>query len=85
MTTIIEKTDSGNSAVGMILGFLLAIALLAGGLYFYNSGGLSHTETNTTTVLPAPSDAPAPSVNITNTAPAPAPAPPSAESSTSSQ
>ncbi|MBI2812205.1 MAG: hypothetical protein HYX67_15435 [Candidatus Melainabacteria bacterium] len=72
MTTIIEQTDSGSSAVGMILGILLAVALIAGGL-FYFGGGVSHTETNTT-VLPAPS-APAPQVNITTPAPA-APAAP---------
>jgi len=74
MTTIVENTDSGSSAVGLILGILLAIALVAGGLYFYN-GGVSHTETNTT-ILPAPSaPAPAPQVNISTPAPA-APAAP---------
>ncbi len=76
MTTIIEQQDSGSSAVGMILGILLAVALIAGGLYYFG-GGVSHTETNTT-ILPAPS-APAPQVNIS--APAPAPAAPAADSS----
>ncbi len=76
MTTIIEQpTDSGNTAVGLILGILLAIALVAGGLYFYG-GGVTHTETNNTTILPAPSaPAPAPQVNISTPAPA-APAAP---------
>lgn len=76
MTTIIEQQDSGSSAVGMILGILLAVALIAGGLYYFG-GGVTHTETNTT-ILPAPS-APAPQVNIS--APAPAPAAPAADSS----
>lgn len=74
MTTIIEQTDSGSSAVGLILGILLALALVAGGLFYYG-GGMTHTETNTT-ILPAPSaPAPAPQVNITTPAPA-APAAP---------
>lgn len=76
MTTIIEQQDSGSSAVGMILGILLAVALIAGGLYYFG-GGVTHTETNTT-ILPAPS-APAPQVTIS--APAPAPAAPAADSS----
>jgi hypothetical protein len=72
MTTIIEKTDSGSSAMGLVLGILLALALVVGGMYFYNAGGMSHTETNTTTVLPsAPA---APTINVT----APEPAAPAA-------
>jgi len=79
MTTIIEQQDTGSSAVGMILGILLAVALIAGGLYYFG-GGMTHTETNTT-ILPAPSaPAPAPQVNISAPAPAPAPAAPSADS-----
>ncbi len=74
MATIIEQQDTGSSAVGMILGILLAVALIAGGLYYFG-GGVSHTENNTT-ILPAPS-APAPQVNIS----APAPAAPSADTS----
>ncbi len=77
MTTIIESTDSGSSAVGLILGILLALALVVGGVYFYNSGAMSGSTTNNTTILPAPSaPAPAaPNINITTPAPA-APAAP---------
>lgn len=78
MTTIIENTDSGSSAVGLIVGILLAVALVVGGLYFYNAGGMTHTETNTT-ILPAPTaPAPAPQINITPAPAAPAPAAPAA-------
>ena len=70
MTTIVENTDSGSSAVGLILGILLAVALVIGGMYFYNSGGMSHTETNTTTVLPSAPSAPT-TTDVTISQPAP--------------
>jgi hypothetical protein len=73
MTTIVENTDSGSSAVGLILGILLAVALVIGGMYFYNSGGMSHTETNnTTTVLPSAPSAPT-TTDVTVSQPAPSP------------
>ncbi len=73
MTTIVENAGSDNSAAGMLIGIVLTIALLAGGFYFYNNGGFSHTDVHTTNVFPA---APAaPSVNITTPA---APATPAA-------
>jgi hypothetical protein len=78
MTTIIEQQDTGSSAVGLILGILLAVALIAGGLYYFG-GGVTHSETNTT-ILPAPSaPAPAPQVNIST------PAAPAAPADSSSQ
>lgn len=75
MTTIVENTDSGSSAVGMILGILLAIALVVGGIYFYNANGTTHTDTvnNTTITAPAAPAAPAPA------APAAAPEAPAAQ------